>query len=84
MRLDPAQPLPATPEARTGERLAALERELAELRRGNAAIAVGDGPPGSDPNALREGTRYIDRTNRRLYLVVGVAPASAWRYTALT
>lgn len=84
MALNPAQPLAMTPEARVADRLAALERELAEVRRAGAPVSVGDGAPGSDPNTLREGTRYIDRTNRRLYFVVGVAPASAWRYTALT
>lgn len=84
MALDPAQPIATTPEARTAERLASLERELAELRRGGVPTTVGDGPPASDPNTLREATRYIDRTNRRLYYVVGVAPASAWRYTGLT
>lgn len=84
MPLDPNQPLATTPEARVAERLAALERELAEVRRGGVPTTVGDGPPSSDPNTLREATRYIDRTNRRLYYVVGIAPASVWRYTALT
>lgn len=84
MPLDPTQPLPLTPEARIQDRLAALERGLDELRRGNAAVIVGDGPPTADPNTLREGTPYIDRVNRREYYVVGIAPASAWRYAALT
>lgn len=82
--VDPARPEPATPEARAAGRLTALERRVGALESAVPTVMVGAGAPTADPNTLREGTPYIDRTALRKYYVVGVAPAAVWRWVALT
>lgn len=79
MPTDPAQGFPRTPDQRTADRLAAIERELGELRRA-AVVQVGAGAPSVPAANLRNGTPYIDQTANRLYYVVN----GAWRYVALT
>lgn len=79
MPLDPAVVVTDESEKRAGQ-LNDIERRLRNLERGQPTIQGGDGPPTADPATLREFTPYVDRTNRRLYIVVG----AVWRYTALT
>lgn len=77
MPIDPAAPLAMTPEARTVERLADLERRLSELERGTVAPTSTAAPAGIG----REGyLRGQDTGTGRLWLYVG----GAWRFVALT
>lgn len=83
MPLDPARPEKLTPEDRRADDVADLSRRVGAQERATPRVQVGAGAPSADPNTLREGTPYIDRTASRLYYVVGVAPAAAWKSTAL-
>lgn len=80
MPIDPAQGIPTTPERRTAERLAELERDVRRLGSANPTVQSGQGPPTIAAAGLRTGTSYIDETNNRIYYVV----AGNWRYAALT
>lgn len=84
--MDPAAPIPQTSDQRKDQKIAALERQIAELRAGGRP-AVGNGAPTVDPTKVPEGAEYIDRTNRRKYYVVGDGTTTAshvWRYATLT
>lgn len=86
MPLDPAIVLTDENEKRVNQ-VTDLERRLRNVERGQATQQGGDGPPTTDPTTLREFTRYVDRTNRRDYVVVGdgTSPTThVWRYAALT
>lgn len=86
MALDPAI-VPTNAEENRAGQLNDIERRLRTIERGQATLQGGSGPPTTDPTTLREFTPHVDRTNRRLYVVVGDGVSAAthvWRYTALT
>lgn len=90
MAHDPELGFPLTPAGAQASTASELDKRVRRLENAAERIQVMSGAPSApaqDPTGLREGTPVIDRTNRRLYFVVGdgVDPANnVWRYVALT
>lgn len=85
MALDP-RIFPTRTVQQAASAIADLAKRVAALEKA-PTVQVGSGAPTVAATSLRQGTPYIDRTNLRLYYVVGNATdnsANVWRYTALT
>lgn len=75
MSLDP-KVFGTTGDAALSDRIAALERRVAEMGK-RPPVAVGSGAPTSD---LPDGWLYLNRSNGRFYARSG----GAWKYVVLT
>lgn len=77
MPIDPAAPLPTTPDARRADKLAELERRVAALERAHPVIQV---LPGAPTTAPRDGTPAVDSSAVRLWVRVN----GGWHFVTLT
>jgi hypothetical protein len=75
MPLDPRL-IADTPEKRSAERIAELERRVGAVER-TPRIQFGEGAP---TQAVRDGTQFVDKAANRLY----VRSNGAWKSAALT
>lgn len=77
MSLDPAQPFATTPDGRTAERLAQLERRVRALESGMPTIQTFNGTPTA---TVRDGTPGCQQDGPKFWLRVN----GVWRFTTLT